>query len=144
MGSNPAGDANHRQNLDRVETRSRPGPAGCGRDRGAGGESEAAVQKDYARPPVSPDPLPPETRIPLAPGETGFAVIDLAALQAQLLPATQTDQAGGPAILRWWDSRARPGLPLADDPIFAPLRTLLAGFRSAGADVRLRLNQGSV
>lgn len=168
-------------------------------------ESEAAVPKDHARPPVSPDPLPPETLVPLAPGQAGLAVIDpavlpealprladhggealcllgngvsapvlgtapwvtlvtpgdalaawlagqaipwggfcpvpaetdLAALQVQLLPATQTDQAGSPAILRWWDSRARPGLPLADD--LASLQTLLPDFVCAGASVRLRL-----
>ena len=98
--------------------------------------------------------LQPET--PLADWLAGQAVpwggycpvpeeTDIAALQTHLLPCTQTDDAeGNPAILRWWDGRARPNLPLADDAIFAPLRTRLGGFLPAGAEARLRLVQGSV
>ena len=70
---------------------------------------------------------------------------DVAALQAHLLPATQTTQADDqPAIMRWWDSRARPGLPLANDPTFTPLQTVLSGFIPAGAEARLRLISGGV
>ncbi len=176
-------------------------------------DTDDELPPTHQRPPTSPDPLPPETRVPIAAGQVALAVIDpavlpealsrlvdhggpalcllgegvsapvlgtapwitklqpgtlladwlagqavpwggycpvpeetdIAALQAHLLPATQTDDAeGNPAIMRWWDGRARPGLPLADDAIFAPLRTRLGGFLPAGAEARLRLVQGSV
>ena len=72
--------------------------------------------------------------------ETGIA-----ALQAHLLPATQTTQVDGKlAIMRWWDGRVRSGLPLATDPTFAPLQTFLSGFIPAGAEARLRLISGGV
>ncbi len=171
-------------------------------------DTDEDIPQKHERPPISPDPLPPETPVPIAADAAALAVIDpavlpealsrlvdhggpalcllgegvsapvlgtapwltklqpgtpladwlagqavpwggycsvseqtdIAALQAHLLPATQTEQTDGyPAILRWWDSRARTSLPLTNDPTFAPLQTFLSGFIPAGAEARLRL-----
>jgi uncharacterized Zn-binding protein involved in type VI secretion len=176
-------------------------------------DTDDELPHNHERPPTSPDPLPPETLVPVAAGQGALAVIDpavlpeallrlvdhggpalcllgpgvsapvlgtapwltklqpgtpladwlaaqavpwggycpvpeetdIAALQAHLLPATQTTQAdGASAIMRWWDGRVRPDLPLATDPTFAPLQTLLSGFIPAGAKARLRLISGGV
>ncbi|MCK6444069.1 PAAR domain-containing protein [Elstera cyanobacteriorum] len=176
-------------------------------------DTDEELPADHPRPPTSPDPLPPETLVPIASDAAALAVIDpavlpealsrlvdhpgsalcllgpgvsapvlgtapwltklqpetpladwlagqavpwggycpvsqetdIAALQAHLLPATQTTQADGTsAIMRWWDGRVRSGLPLADDPAFTPLQTVLSGFIPAGGEVRLRLISGGV